>query len=197
MRSLLILYGSETGTAEDVAEGLWREARLLDIPARFYGVDDYDVENLPSEDAVVFVVATTGQGEIPPNMRNGWRHLLRRNLNSAWLQNVRFAVLGLGDSSYQKYNFAAKKVFRRLLQLGGDCLLDIGLADDQHEIGIDGALSPWRRELWDKLRETGLFELRCICVRARSGAMKAAVGAELDHRKLQRWVMLAGVPPRS
>ncbi|ETN69188.1 FAD binding domain protein [Necator americanus] len=36
--------------------------------------------------------------------------------------------------------------------------LTFQLADDQHEIGIDGALIPWRRELWDKLRETGLFE---------------------------------------
>ncbi|KAL6740902.1 hypothetical protein Aduo_014210 [Ancylostoma duodenale] len=158
MRSLLILYGSETGTAEDVAEGLWREARLLDVPARLYSVDDYDIENLPFENAVVFVVATTGQGEIPPNMRTGWRRLLRRSLSSTWMQNVHFAVLGLGDSSYQKYNFAAKKVFRRLLQLGGNRLLDIGLADDQHEIGIDGAIIPWKKEFWEKLRATDLFE---------------------------------------
>lgn len=104
-------------------------------------------QNLPSENAIVFVVATTGQGEIPPNMRNGWRRLLRRSLGSNWMQNVsagvlepqefnlsclsvlqvHFAVLGLGDSSYQKYNFAGKKVYRRLLQLGGNCLLDVGL----------------------------------------------------------------------
>ncbi|EYC08163.1 hypothetical protein Y032_0067g27 [Ancylostoma ceylanicum] len=158
MRSLLILYGSETGTAEDVAEGLWREARLLDVPARLYGVDDYDIENLPSESAVVFVVATTGQGEIPPNMRTNWRRLLRRSLSSTWMQNVHFAVLGLGDSSYQKYNFAAKKVFRRLLQLGGNRLLDVGLADDQHEIGIDGAIIPWKKDFWENLRATALFE---------------------------------------
>lgn len=44
MPSLLILYGSETGNAEDVAQSLWREARLLDVPARVFGMDEYDIE---------------------------------------------------------------------------------------------------------------------------------------------------------
>lgn len=108
MPSLLILYGSETGNAEDVAQSLWREARLLDVPARVFGMDEYDIENLPDEQVVVFVVSTTGQGEIPPNMRSAWLRMLRRSIGPDWLQNVHFAVLGLGDSSYQKYNFASK-----------------------------------------------------------------------------------------
>ncbi|VDP07034.1 unnamed protein product [Heligmosomoides polygyrus] len=158
MPSLLILYGSETGNAEDVAQSLWREARLLDVPARVFGMDEYDIENLPDEQVVVFVVSTTGQGEIPPNMRSAWLRMLRRSIGPDWLQNVHFAVLGLGDSSYQKYNFASKKLFRRLLQIGGKCLLDIGLADDQHELGIDGAAVPWKEEFWKKLRSTRWFE---------------------------------------
>ncbi|VDL83095.1 unnamed protein product [Nippostrongylus brasiliensis] len=127
MKPLLILYGSETGNAEDVAQGIWREARLLEVPARVFGMDEYDIEELTSENVVVFV--------------------------------IHFAVLGLGDSSYQKYNFAAKKLFRRLLQLQGNCLLDIGLADDQHELGIDGAALPWKKELWNKLRSKGFFDV--------------------------------------
>ncbi|VDO52033.1 unnamed protein product [Haemonchus placei] len=171
MHSLLILYGSETGTAEDVAESLWKEARLLDVPARLFGMDEYDVENLPNEHAVVFVVATTGQGEIPPNMRSAWLRMLRKSLPRDWLQRITFGVFGLGDSSYQKYNFASKKLYRRLIQLGGNSLLSIGLvrlyefpfefsvaADDQHELGIDGALIPWKTEFWEKLRSTGLFD---------------------------------------
>ncbi|VDM61972.1 unnamed protein product [Angiostrongylus costaricensis] len=154
MQSLLFLYGSETGAAEDIAGCLWKEARLLNVPARLYGLDEYDIEVLPAECVVVFVVATTGQGEIPPNMRKAWSTLLRKSLGPDWMQNVRFAVLGLGDSSYQKFNFASKKVYRRLLQLGGKCLLDIGLADDQHELGIDGTFIPWKKDFWEKVRST-------------------------------------------
>ena len=37
-----------------------------------------------------------------------------------------FGVLGLGDSSYPKFNHVAKKLSRRLAQLGGDQLLQVG-----------------------------------------------------------------------
>ncbi|PAV64380.1 hypothetical protein WR25_07554 isoform F [Diploscapter pachys] len=68
------------------------------------------------------------------------------------------AVLGLGDSSYQKFNFAGKRLFRRLEQLGARMLTQLGLADDQHEIGIDGALIPWKEAVWMRLYEEKIFE---------------------------------------
>ena len=51
---------------------------------------------------VVFVCATTGQGDEPDNMRHFWRFLLRKSLPRDSLAAVRFSVLGLGDSSYPK-----------------------------------------------------------------------------------------------
>lgn len=42
--SLLILYGSETGTAQDVAEGFWRDAKHRRIPVRVFELDDYTIE---------------------------------------------------------------------------------------------------------------------------------------------------------
>ncbi|GMT17444.1 hypothetical protein PFISCL1PPCAC_8741 [Pristionchus fissidentatus] len=154
--SLLIVYGTETGTAEDVAEGLWREARARNLPACLAPFDEYDIENLPSERAVLFVISTSGQGEFPPNARTNWKWMLRKSLTRDTLKEVSIAVIGLGDSSYQKYNFAGKKLFRRLLQLGARDLLPVCLADDQHESGIDGALLPWKDQLWLQLH--GIYE---------------------------------------
>lgn len=34
-----------------------------------------------------------------------------------------------------RFNFVAKKLYRRLLQLGGSALLPLCLGDDQHELG--------------------------------------------------------------
>lgn len=65
----------------------------------------------------------------------------------------RYAVLGLGDSSYAKFNYAAKKLHRRLLQLGGQPLLNIGLADDQHDLGADAVTDPWINDLWGMLSD--------------------------------------------
>uniref|UniRef100_A0A914CWR3 NADPH-dependent diflavin oxidoreductase 1 n=1 Tax=Acrobeloides nanus TaxID=290746 RepID=A0A914CWR3_9BILA len=114
--------------------------------------------NLPDEKCVIFVVATSGQGELPTNMRTNWRKLLNRNLPLNLLENVAIAVFGLGDSSYAKYNFAGKKLYRRLIQLGARTILNLGLGDDQHELGIDGGFEPWREELWERIFENRFFE---------------------------------------
>lgn len=114
-------------------------------------LDDYDIQNLPSEQLIIFVVATTGQGDPPANMKLFWRYLLRKNLPTTLLQTLKYGILGLGDSSYSKFNFAAKKLNKRLAQLGGRELLSIGLADDQHNLGIDAVVDPWIKQLWQEI----------------------------------------------
>jgi sulfite reductase alpha subunit-like flavoprotein len=42
--SLLILYGSETGTAQDTAEFLWRDAKYRNVQSRVLAMDDYQIE---------------------------------------------------------------------------------------------------------------------------------------------------------
>uniref|UniRef100_A0ABI8AKM7 NADPH-dependent diflavin oxidoreductase 1 n=1 Tax=Felis catus TaxID=9685 RepID=A0ABI8AKM7_FELCA len=133
---LLVLFGSQTGTAQDVSERLGREARRRRLDCRVQALDSYSVVNLISEPLVIFVCATTGQGDPPDNMKNFWRFIFRKNLPPTSLCQMDFAVLGLGDSSYAKFNFVAKKLHRRLLQLGGSALLPACLGDDQHELGL-------------------------------------------------------------
>jgi sulfite reductase alpha subunit-like flavoprotein len=100
---------------------------------------------------VVFVCSTTGQGDEPDNMRQFWRFLLQKGLPEDSLASVRFSVMGLGDSSYPKYNYVAKKLHRRLLQLGGVALLPLSLGDDQHDMGCDAAVDPWLENLWKEV----------------------------------------------
>ncbi|KAJ1285261.1 hypothetical protein BS78_03G266700 [Paspalum vaginatum] len=52
--------------------------------------------------------------------------------------------------------FAAKKLDRRLLHLGAEPVIGIGLGDDQHPSGYEGALDPWLLSLWKSLNETDL-----------------------------------------
>lgn len=60
-------------------------------------------------------------------------------------------VLGLGDSSYVKFNFVAKRLTRRLSILGGVPVIDTGYADDQHDLGADAVVDKWLASLWDQL----------------------------------------------
>eukprot|EP00112_Aurelia_sp_Birch-Aquarium-sp1_P018730 Seg4510.1 transcript_id=Seg4510.1/GoldUCD/mRNA.D3Y31 product="NADPH-dependent diflavin oxidoreductase 1" protein_id=Seg4510.1/GoldUCD/D3Y31 len=150
-RSLTILYGSQTGTAEEIAERIGREGKRRHFKCKVFAMDEFDIAKLLHEDLVIFVASTTGQGDPPDNMLKFWRFLLRKNLPTSSLQNLKIAVLGLGDSSYIKFNFIAKKIFRRLIQLGANPITKPGYADDQHDLGIDGVIDPWLKNLWDEI----------------------------------------------
>ncbi|KMZ73527.1 hypothetical protein ZOSMA_146G00010 [Zostera marina] len=135
-QKILILYASQTGNAMDAAERVGREAERRGCrSAVVLSMDSYDVNRLPNENCIIFVVSTTGQGDIPDSMKVFWKFLLQKNLSSVWLSGVHYAVFGLGDSGYQKYNYTAKKLDRRLLNIGGKSLIEKGLGDDQHPSG--------------------------------------------------------------
>ena len=158
---LLVLYGSETGNARDVAERIAREAArdggghtMTRRPRRrvhCLPMDSFEVTQLPTAPLIVCVCSTTGQGDPPANMRQFWRFLLRKSLPPDSLADVKFAVFGLGDSHYQKYNVAAKKLHRRMRALGAVELVGLGLGDDQHPTGYEATLDPWLDELWRSL----------------------------------------------
>lgn len=150
-RKVTILYGSQTGTAQDLAEQIYRETKLYHFNGPVQSMDCYDITNLINEIFVIFVCSTTGQGDEPDNMKSFWRFLLRRNLPSDSLSGLRFGVIGLGDSSYSKFNFVAKRLGKRLSQLGGREILPIGLCDDQHDLGASGVYFPWISDMWKKL----------------------------------------------
>ncbi|KAG8236699.1 hypothetical protein J437_LFUL016878 [Ladona fulva] len=149
-----ILYGSQTGTAEEVSERLWKKLKSYGMRGTVGAMDEYDIVNLIHEGLVIFVCSTTGQGEEPDNMKRFWKFLLRKNLPSTSLNRLCFAVLGLGDSSYAKFNFVAKRLHRRLLQLGGSSLVPLGLADDQHDLGPDGVIDPWEKNLLEEISKS-------------------------------------------
>ncbi|XP_040012443.1 NADPH-dependent diflavin oxidoreductase 1 [Xiphias gladius] len=149
--TLLILYGSQTGTAQDTAQRIARQAKRKWLQVQVLPLDSYNVANLISESLVVFVCATTGQGDPPDNMKNFWRFLFKKSLPVGSLNRLDCAVLGLGDSSYPKFNFVAKKLHKRLLQLGASILLPVGLADDQHDLGSDAVIDPWLTAFWEKV----------------------------------------------
>ncbi|KAJ2356750.1 NAPDH-dependent diflavin reductase [Coemansia sp. RSA 2618] len=153
-RRLLILYGSQTGYAKDTAYRISRQAWRRHFSVVVQSMDEADKWSIfTSPIPVIFVCSTTGQGEEPDNMKKFWRFILRKTIPHDALGGLLFAVFGLGDSSYQKYNFPAKRLFRRLQQLGGTPLVDRGDGDDQHYLGLDGALDPWLQSLWTALLE--------------------------------------------
>ncbi|KAK4166793.1 NADPH-dependent diflavin oxidoreductase 1 [Cladorrhinum sp. PSN259] len=147
-RSMLVLYGSETGNSQDIAIELGQIAQRLHFQTTVDEMDSFKLSDLLRASLVIFVTSTTGQGDMPKNTQKFWKNLRREKLtNSNCLRSVRFTIFGLGDSSYQKFNWAARKLQVRLLQLGASEFFRAGEADERHDNGIDSIYLPWYQDL--------------------------------------------------
>ncbi|OLY77720.1 NADPH-dependent diflavin oxidoreductase 1, partial [Smittium mucronatum] len=138
-----VVYASQTGNAEDMAYSVYDEAIKRGLNVEITGFQDLTWEYFTNSKMLVFVCSTTGVGDEPDTMKEFWKLLLRKSLPRNLLTHLRYAVFGLGDSSYEKYNFVAKKLFRRLGMLGGNAIMELGLGDDQHYLGPYYSFSNW------------------------------------------------------
>lgn len=110
----VILIGTQTNTSKYAAEEMGRECIKRGYNPLILEMDAYPVLKLPQTKLVIFVIATTGEGEAPSTMQKSWKFLLRRDLPSNSLKNMNFTVFGLGDSSYELFNVMALKLNKRL-----------------------------------------------------------------------------------
>lgn len=61
-RRMIVLYGSQTGTAQDISENIWRDSKRFHFTGGVKPMDEYNVKDLIEEKVVIFVCSTTGQG---------------------------------------------------------------------------------------------------------------------------------------
>ena len=121
-----VLYGSETGTARELAERVSAWLRLCGASSAATEMDSAALWD--EQEVVVLVVSTTGDGEAPRGMRVVWQRLLGKEC--ARLPQLRYALYGLGDARYEgKFNAAARRLDARLRQLGATPVVDRVLAD--------------------------------------------------------------------
>ncbi|KAF1833500.1 riboflavin synthase domain-like protein [Decorospora gaudefroyi] len=152
-RRALIVYGSETGNAQDVAEETGRIAERLRFETEVAELNAISLKQLLQHQVVLIAISTTGQGELPPNSQKFWKAIRSARLRPGCLQQMRFASFGLGDTSYPKYNWAHRKLYNRLVQLGAQPICDRGESDEQHPEGLDGSFLPWSTKLRQRLLE--------------------------------------------
>ncbi|KAJ1799535.1 Sulfite reductase [NADPH] subunit beta [Coemansia sp. RSA 2399] len=152
---LLVLFASDNGNAEEVARRVARQGKRRGMDVRCLSMDEFEVDELPFEKTVVVSVSTAGQGEIPTNGREFLKSLQSASIN---LNETSFAVIGLGDSHYWPreedaifYNKPARDIDRKLAELGGKRVADIGLGDDQDADGWETGYADFEQRLWAAL----------------------------------------------
>ena len=111
-----ILYGTQTGNSEAVAEDLGASMSSNGINAVVASLDDIEVESLTSMDYVFIVTSTYGEGEMPDNAELFWDAL--KATTAPRLEHMQFSVLALGDTAYDEFCEAGKQFDLRFEQLG-------------------------------------------------------------------------------
>ncbi len=119
---ITILYGSQTGNAQAIASSLSNKINSEGLQSQVFSMDDYNVRKLSKETWLLLVVSTHGEGEPPENAFALFSYLDSKRATR--LEQLKFAVLGLGDSSYPEYCLAAKNIDSRLSELGATRLFD-------------------------------------------------------------------------
>ncbi|MFI5508547.1 molybdopterin-dependent oxidoreductase [Mycobacterium sp. NPDC051804] len=113
----LVLWASQTGTAEEFAG---KVAAAIGAP-NLVSMNDLALADLATRD-VLIVTSTFGDGGPPDNGADFWSRL--NSANAPTLTGVRYAVLGIGDRTYESFCGHAKSVDTRLAALGATRLLD-------------------------------------------------------------------------
>lgn len=143
---LTILFGSQTGNAENLSKRIAKEAGKRGFAPTVQDLGKYATAQLVSEQALLVVTSTYGDGEPPDNAKAFWEFLSSEAAPK--LAQTKFSVLALGDTNYAKFCAFGKSVDERLEKLGAtrvhprtDCDVEYEEAFAKWLDGALGALS--------------------------------------------------------
>lgn len=118
----LILYASQTGNAQEIAESLQQSLESKGYKTNLESTLDIKLARLKDYALIVVIASTHGEGEPPDDAIDFYEAVLSKKAPS--LNGVKHAVLGLGDSSYEFFCQTAKDFDSALLKLGSVPLIE-------------------------------------------------------------------------
>uniref|UniRef100_A0A0P4WEL1 Methionine synthase reductase n=1 Tax=Scylla olivacea TaxID=85551 RepID=A0A0P4WEL1_SCYOL len=137
---VLLLYASQTGNAQAIAESLSEQLGKAGIVVQVKCCSQLDSTSaLLQVSCLVVVASTTGDGDPPDSARKLWKQL--KKWQSAPLTHLSYTVLGLGDTNYNNFCNFGKSVDKQLNSLGAQSFYRCGWADDG--TGLELVVEPW------------------------------------------------------
>lgn len=115
-KPILITYGTQTGNAEGLAHDWAGMANGMGFSATVKDLGDVTPDEIKATERFIIVTSTYGDGEMPDSVEPLWQDV---QANQYDFSNTNFAVLGLGDVSYDYFCQAAIDWDKRLQDLGG------------------------------------------------------------------------------
>ncbi|TWK47659.1 Sulfite reductase [NADPH] flavoprotein alpha-component [Bacillus paralicheniformis] len=142
-KEVTILFGSQTGNAQGLAENAAKTLTERGFQVTVSAMSDFKPNQLKKLKNLLIVVSTHGEGDPPDNALSFHEFLHGRRAPK--LDDFRYSVLALGDTSYEFFCQTGKEFDQRLGELGGtrlhprvDCDLDY---DEPAAAWLEGVIS--------------------------------------------------------
>ncbi|MDQ0232055.1 assimilatory sulfite reductase (NADPH) flavoprotein subunit [Metabacillus malikii] len=121
-KEVTILFGSQTGNAQNLATNAGKTLEEKGFQVTVSAMSDFKPNNLKKVKNLLIIVSTHGEGDPPDNALSFHEFLHGRRAPK--LEDLRYAVLSLGDSSYEFFCKTGQDFDKRLEELGGTRLTD-------------------------------------------------------------------------
>ncbi len=120
--SLLLIFGTETGNAEELAEDAANMAKGFDLEATVMDMEDIEPDDISTSKRLIVVCSTWGEGEQPVNAQDLYDAVEETEEGS--MEGVNFAVLALGDTAFELFCESGKEWDTILEEKGGNRVND-------------------------------------------------------------------------
>jgi sulfite reductase (NADPH) flavoprotein alpha-component len=125
-KKITILYGTETGNAKKIAGEFGILAKKREISPKIVGTENYKLTDLSKEEYLFVVISTQGEGEPPQSAKKFYDYI---HSTTEKYPNLKYAVLGLGDTSYPLYCQTGIDLDSKFSELGATRILNLFKAD--------------------------------------------------------------------
>lgn len=165
-KKAVVLYGSQTGTAEDYALKFAKEFQSkFKIPTMTADLADVSFENLqdiqkeiPDFKIAAFFMATYGEGEPTDNAVEFFDYLSNECED---LAGMKYVCFGLGNSTYEFYNKIGYRTVEELNEKGASLIGELGLGDDGTGT-MDEDFLAWKESLFDTIKDQLHLEAQAV-----------------------------------
>ena len=177
-KPLVLLYGSQTGTAEGLAKKASKEAERRGFKPQLVDMAKFATVDLTKEENVLLITSTYGDGDPPDNAQAFWDYL--KSDTAPTLAHLRYSVLALGDTNYAAFCQFGKVCDERLEKLGAqrvhprvDCDVDYDAPAKSWTDGVFAALGSQASSLTGKAGVPPADRLEA-CLPGQAGSLSSA-----------------------